>query len=570
MRRAWIGLLPVVLAALVLGLCHESPQMPATEGSATSSARLATLINDLAQQEAAFDRAAIAATRKGERASLAQERASRVQHYAVKMLDLARHAPDQAVVVEALTRIVASGGEGPEAREAAERLKRDWLASPTLASAAERLGKSGSAFAEASLRATITASPHPRVRGFSELALATLLMERTALSGWVDSPSARSQTAEAGELLRHVLASSGDLSDARGRLADLAQERLDALAILRSGLIAMKGRASGTPYVGVATCRECHPGEAAMYARSGHGRTLRPAAAHELARTLAGRVIEDPESPEVNWRFALRGDELSVERRQAGETERFLIDYAFGSGHHAVTLVSLRDPSIPTALEHRLSYFHDPEGVRITPGQGGEQEIAGLTPHGRELSPETTRQCFGCHSTSITPRGRQEVDLATMLLNVSCERCHGPGLAHVEAARHGNDDLTMPMGAGEASAQAVIRLCGQCHRSPAQTPANAIRADDSRLARFQPIGLTQSQCYRQSGGALTCVTCHDPHARASTDRASYEAACLTCHANAPQAVCRESRRSGCIDCHMPRVDTGQHVLFTDHWIRVRR
>src|SRR5262245_10462714 len=31
-------------------------------------------------------------------------------------------------------------------------------------------------------------------------------------------------------------------------------------------------------YVGVASCRECHPGECALFARSGHARTLRPAA----------------------------------------------------------------------------------------------------------------------------------------------------------------------------------------------------------------------------------------------------------------------------------------------------
>src|SRR5690349_16058446 len=36
-------------------------------------------------------------------------------------------------------------------------------------------------------------------------------------------------------------------------------------------------------YVGAASCRECHPGECALFARSGHARTLRPAASDPIA-----------------------------------------------------------------------------------------------------------------------------------------------------------------------------------------------------------------------------------------------------------------------------------------------
>src|SRR5437868_2115123 len=35
-------------------------------------------------------------------------------------------------------------------------------------------------------------------------------------------------------------------------------------------------------YVGTASCRECHPGECAAFARSGHARTLRPAASDPI------------------------------------------------------------------------------------------------------------------------------------------------------------------------------------------------------------------------------------------------------------------------------------------------
>jgi hypothetical protein len=113
-----------------------------------------------------------------------------------------------------------------------------------------------------------------------------------------------------------------------------------------------------------------------------------------------------------------------------------------------------------------------------------------------------------------------------------------------------------------------MRLCGQCHRHPETGKPEMIRRDNPEIVRYQPVGLMQSKCYRGSRGALSCVTCHDPHARASTDQATYEAACLACHRNPSQATCPVSPRAGCIGCHMPRRDSGQNVLFVDHWIGV--
>ncbi len=80
----------------------------------------------------------------------------------------------------------------------------------------------------------------------------------------------------------------------------------------------------------------------------------------------------------------------------------------------------------------------------------------------------------------------------------------------------------------------------------------------------------QSACYTRSNGALSCVNCHNPHTSASTGRASYEAACLACHGSTKRPACPVSPRQDCIGCHMPAVDTGQGIPFTDHWIRVRK
>jgi hypothetical protein len=174
-----------------------------------------------------------------------------------------------------------------------------------------------------------------------------------------------------------------------------------------------------------------------------------------------------------------------------------------------------------------------------------------------------------------------------MIPGVACERCHGPGRAHVAAARRGAPDkeLNMPMGQGSWSADSLFELCGKCHRHPSRVPPDKLIPDDPILARFQPIGISQSKCFQGSSGKFTCVSCHDPHARSSSDPARYESICLSCHGTAgatarserglaapavSAAVCPVSPARGCVSCHMPKVDSGQHVLFTDHWIRVPR
>jgi hypothetical protein len=325
-------------------------------------------------------------------------------------------------------------------------------------------------------------------------------------------------------------------------------------------------------YVGNRECRECHPGETALHSRSGHARTLRPAAGIELAHWMDGRSVPDPERPGVNWSYALEGGKLAATRTEGGRSERFPLDYAFGSGHHATTFVTLTDPDPdhPVAREHRLTYFDGAKSLGMTPGQASPTPAAGTTTVGRVLTSPESLRCFDCHTTITSSQGQSILDSATMVLNISCERCHGPGRRHVEAARRGDEDLAMPLGPGRVTAPEQMLFCGGCHRHPSQLRPGEIRADNPDLIRFQPVGLMQSACYVKSRGALSCVTCHDPHARAATDATTYEATCLSCHRAPEQTACPVSPDKGCIGCHMPRKDAGQGVLFTDHWIRAEQ
>jgi hypothetical protein len=317
---------------------------------------------------------------------------------------------------------------------------------------------------------------------------------------------------------------------------------------------------------------------------------LRPAGSAGVARRLDGKTVADPDSSEIFWTFRLHAGQLHLGRKERSQVEDCILEYAFGSGHHATTFVSVVDPKIPAILEHRLTYYTHDDSFDVTPGHKMFPKPPGLTLHGRILTPETALRCFHCHSTAISARNDQQIDEETMIPNVSCERCHGPGRAHVAAARRGapESELSLPFGPDRWSASTLLTLCGACHRHPSGAKPGRIVPDDTSLARFQPVGIMHSRCFTESGGAFSCVTCHDPHARVSSDRASYEAVCLSCHGGggllevpariAAQpaeksrregTLCAVSPRGGCIECHMPRVDAGQKVLYADHWIRVR-
>jgi hypothetical protein len=332
-----------------------------------------------------------------------------------------------------------------------------------------------------------------------------------------------------------------------------------------------------TSYVGGAACRECHPGESALYARSGHHRTLWPVepGRHPVVAWLDGKKTKDPSLPGVTWSHQLRDGRLVVERAEGDRTDVLPLDYGFGSGTHGVTFIALPggphpEPD-PSGLEYRLSYFTDGRQFGITPGQDRPEahpDQRHAPAFGRSLAADQLQQCFACHSTLTSTLARNRLELATLIPNVSCERCHGPGRAHVAAARRGESELPMRMGYDRVEPSVELGLCGECHRLPRALSPAQIRPDNLGIVRFQPVGLSMSACYADGLSGLRCVSCHDPHDRVATEHSAYEAVCLSCHqAGSKQPACPVSPATKCIDCHMPRRQVGENGAFTDHWIR---
>jgi tetratricopeptide (TPR) repeat protein len=86
-----------------------------------------------------------------------------------------------------------------------------------------------------------------------------------------------------------------------------------------------------------------------------------------------------------------------------------------------------------------------------------------------------------------------------------------------------------------------------------------------------------SRCYRDSGGRLGCISCHDPHQTPAKEEKGryYRERCLTCHQENSCGLPNVDRRKqspgdSCIDCHMKsRVSNLVHMASADHRIPLR-
>lgn len=319
--------------------------------------------------------------------------------------------------------------------------------------------------------------------------------------------------------------------------------------------------------VGTRSCAECHPHNAALWAKSGHAHTFQRTTESAIAKRLDGRVFDDPERKKKFF-YHFGADGLSVTLPSVFGEDPFPLAYALGSGTHGVTFLSLipNDKGETIGIEHRATFFHSKDGLGITPGQRGLPLPAQEVEHfGKIVGSRVVSKCIGCHTTSGRIEREQIVNLRS---NVGCESCHGPGQKHVEAIQNDGMDLQWPVKTRWPTADDEIRTCGECHRLPKMLKETALRRESVALVRLQPVGLLQSVCYRKSQGGLRCTTCHNPHTPVSKNRAHYEQVCRNCHTQPESTSCPVNAQRNCLQCHMPGIALATSV-FHDHWIRIR-
>ncbi|HLJ55756.1 MAG TPA: multiheme c-type cytochrome [Chthonomonadaceae bacterium] len=239
---------------------------------------------------------------------------------------------------------------------------------------------------------------------------------------------------------------------------------------------------------------------------------------------------------------------------------------ALGSGKYAITYIGECEQESLT--EARMTYMPARRAWCDTPGQGVTANLRVGEKHEMGIA----RKCILCHAVTL---GQGSLLPAPEFQGVGCESCHGAGAAHVAAMRAGGKGALAIDDPRKWQASPINAVCSRCHRSLNDVPI--FTEDAGQTARYQGYGIELSACYRKSGGRLSCITCHNPHANAPTNVRSYDRACLSCHGATivnHAAPCPVQPTGGCVPCHMPKrnVFPDQHIpiAMADHLILARR
>lgn len=322
-------------------------------------------------------------------------------------------------------------------------------------------------------------------------------------------------------------------------------------------------------FVGHQKCAECHQEIADLHSASGHSKTFSLAKDSPAAKQLCGRKLSGGD-PFGTYEYICDSEGVAASIPQRFGGRLFPIDFALGSGQHAVTFVTLTRGRAGETLgiEHRMTWYASDGQFDITPAQQDLRPIVDGAYFGNVLEDGELHRCFNCHTTSAKIVGTQ---LENLYGGVHCERCHGPASAHVAAARRGDTKEALRLMHRERTAKEEIDACGKCHRTVDDIAPERVARYPKSVVRFQPVGIVKSRCYTESKGELRCTTCHDPHGPPSTRTlADQVTSCLNCHKQPEHTKCPVSPTDDCIRCHMPAIDLVRGIKFHDHWIRVRK
>jgi Flp pilus assembly protein TadD len=365
---------------------------------------------------------------------------------------------------------------------------------------------------------------------------------------------------------------------------------------------------SNSGYVDPASCANCHEQIVETYRQTGMGRSF-----HRLNPKQTGEDFQNRNTihhqPSGMTYTMLERDGAFYESRQTADyegrpTEPYekRIDYVIGSGNHAHTYLH-RSPE-GKLIELPVSWYTELGGSwAMSPGYDQPSQM--------DFRRAIGTDCMFCHNGyPQIDQDANRVDAAIFPANlpegIDCQRCHGPGAAHVKAAETPDAALTTIRSAilnpAHLTRDRQMDVCKQCHLETTSLPLpNSIRKynrapfsfkpgnsltdyalyfdhkpgtgfDDRFEVAHQAYRLAKSKCFLKS--EMTCTTCHNPHQayRGEQAVAHYIAACEKCHST-PHPSVKDggpvTAQPNCLTCHMwkRRTEDVVHVVMTDHYIQ---
>lgn len=363
-------------------------------------------------------------------------------------------------------------------------------------------------------------------------------------------------------------------------------------------------------YVDERSCALCHPKIAESYREKGMARAFRaPRPEADIEDFTAPPFVHAASGQ--TFQMSRRDGRLLFRRWQldgAGQPINVFeqpVSWILGSGDHARTYLYQTEGG--EIFQLPLAWYSQTRSWGMAPGFD--------RPDHEGVLRRVRRECLFCHTSypdvpaGADAYGAPQTFPATLPEGVGCQRCHGPAAEHVWLALGGvgvrEEIRASVFNPGKLPAARRDEVCLGCHLQPSVVipgvrrfgrsdfsfrpgeplPDYLVQVDvdeEGRPAaeRFEinhhPYRLHQSRCFLTSAGALSCLTCHDPHRRIpEAERAAhYRAACMTCHkADSCRRIGKtlDGDSSDCVSCHMAKRRTQDvvRVVMTDHLIRRR-
>jgi len=368
-------------------------------------------------------------------------------------------------------------------------------------------------------------------------------------------------------------------------------------------------------YVDPATCAHCHGDIAKTYRQTGMGRSFHRADDVDRIEDFTMHNTLYNKASDRYYKIVEREGKLYEQRHQIGfegtdtNLEEMQIDYVVGSGNHARTYLHRTNEG--KLIELPVSWYSEMGGYwEMSPGYD--------SPNQQDFRRPIVFECMSCHNAypslgqaAIASPNKDTFD-KEVPEGIDCQRCHGPGSAHVRAASSGDASIESIRAAivnpSRLSRDRQMDVCMQCHLETTSSELpNALRKldrdpfsyrpgqplqdyelffgrkpgtgyDDRLEVAHQAFRLRKSACFLKS--QMTCTTCHNPHQVPRGEEATkhYVAVCRSCHADVhvtgiPGVIAPGSKTAGtgpnCLTCHMwkGRTSDAVHVVMTDHYIQ---
>jgi tetratricopeptide (TPR) repeat protein len=367
--------------------------------------------------------------------------------------------------------------------------------------------------------------------------------------------------------------------------------------------------ASSVGYADASSCAVCHAEIARTYALTGMARSFAKLsrAATNLADFSNQNRLHHAASgrhytmSERDGRFFQRRHEIGFDGSESSILE-LEAHYVVGSGNHARTF--LHRSTDGRLREMPVSWYAERGGYwAMSPGYDRPAHL-----DFRRLISEDCMSCHNGYPGAVQDEGNGPKFAEPLPEGIGCQRCHGPGQAHIDAIKSNDIETALRAIVNPATLERDRQLetCMQCHLETTSSPlpfqirryeqpafsytpgkpladyfihfdhAPGTGRDDKFEVAGGAYRLRKSACFQQS--AMTCGTCHNPHdiPRGTAAVQHYVSVCQSCHKDVHTAgvprVAGIDARATCLDCHMPkrRTDDAVHVVMTDHYIQRKR